>query len=340
MTTSDVLASVVNVSSSSSEMQVRRSGHTVIYDNISSTFVIFGGLMVDEGGYDLGGGGGSGATGHLFSDLEVLETSAPRISRRWTTPSARLGTPQTRYWHTAVVTGRQMIVFGGATGEWPQLGNITDELWVLTLPSVGFANTAQPTWTAGPPGGVAAYGHTATLVGTQMYTIGGLDGNGEFVGSHRMARYDVTVGSWELCNASGTRPNALFGHSASYATEVGAIFVFGGYGSVLQSTGPGTVPTRAFTSHRVLKRNTLWIYSVALNEWRVGSAASGSAGLGRFLHSANIFNGFMIVYGGSTFNHNGPSYEVSRSVHPHPIRAHVLQFHVLLLRGWGAHARN
>jgi len=293
----------VTASSSSSVMGVRRAGHTVDFDSVSESFFVFGGLMMDEGSHQQR----DGTFGHLHSDLEMFTVGSPRTSRRWVTVDAVSGVPKSRYWHSAVLfsTTQQMYIFGGATGEWPQLGNVTNELWVLTLPSV---STQQLTWTEGPSGLVASYGHTSTKVGSRIITIGGLDENGEFVSGNRMSAYDISTASWEYCNASGAVPNALFGHSAAYASDVGAILVFGGYGRPRRAEYSASF-NRSVPFRTVAKRNRLWIYSVHRNEWRIGSPVSTGQGLGRFLHSADIVGDLMIVYGGSTFDHSGPSYE-------------------------------
>ena len=181
----------------------------------------------------------------------------------WQTTSL-LGMPDGRYWHTAVWTGIQMIIWGGEGSDYLNTGgryNPTTDIWVATstigVPSGrkrifnttiwtgtqmivwggvdtlgshptngGRYNPLTDTWVATSTTGVPSgrEDHTAVWTGTEMVVWGGYDGNNR-LGSG--GRYDPSTDTWLATSTTGA-PSARNYHTAVWAgTEM---IIWGGYG--------------------------------------------------------------------------------------------------------------
>jgi N-acetylneuraminic acid mutarotase len=99
------------------------------------------------------------------------------ITDNWT-PTATIGAPSPRFWHTAVWTGEQMVVWGG--------NPLTD--------TGGRYDPVSDSWTATssarPP--AARYNHTAVWTGSEMIVWGGWAGSFTRSGG----RYDPQADRW------------------------------------------------------------------------------------------------------------------------------------------------
>src|SRR6185503_5110428 len=94
----------------------------------------------------------------------ITVTATDQASNTWTEVTS-VGAPSTRYLHTAVWTGSEMIVWGGIESS--------------SLNTGGRYNPANETWTpistTGAPS--ARYYHTAVWTGSEMIVWGGNDGS-------------------------------------------------------------------------------------------------------------------------------------------------------------------
>jgi len=133
-----------------------RGGHTATLSGAS--IVIFGGHYY-----------GGKQKGYMYlNDTYVLDVNA----NKWIKPKIS-GTPPTpRYFHSAVLAGSRIIIFGGK-GEKQA---VFRDLHAL--------DPATMTWYQGPEGSgspSARYGHTCTLVGgSKMLIFGGTDAKNYF----------------------------------------------------------------------------------------------------------------------------------------------------------------
>jgi N-acetylneuraminic acid mutarotase len=127
------------------------------------------------------------------------------------------GAPAGRYWHTAVWTGSEMIVWGGSG-----FGSS------ITLSDGGCYNPQADSWTAVSTNGVPAARifHTAVWTGSEMVVWGGGDGGpGVF---NDGGRYNPTGNSWTAMSITGA-PAARALHTAVWTGTV--MIVWGGAGS-------------------------------------------------------------------------------------------------------------
>lgn len=129
----------------------------------------------------------------------------------WTSMSV-IGAPSGRYWHSAVWTGTEMIVWGGDQ----------DSPGVVPANTGGRYDPATDTWrpmsTAGAPS--ARFQHTAVWTGTKMIVWGGTDS------SASGAQYDPQTDTWSAMSPGD--PDAGYRESAVVWTG-NQMIVWSGY---------------------------------------------------------------------------------------------------------------
>jgi hypothetical protein len=171
--------------------------------------------------------------------------------------------PNARSGHTAVWTGSEMIVWGGADfGE-------------IRLDSGGRYSPATDSWgastaTSGAPS--ARRDHSAVWTGSEMIIWGGFDGSIVATGG----RYDPLTDTWGAPIATAGAPAPRTVHTAVWTGS--DMIVWGGAGSGLLNTGGR--------------------YDPDTDTWGVATATSGAPSA-RVGHSAVWANDQMIVWGGS-----------------------------------------
>src|SRR5262249_29095221 len=203
------------------------------------------------------GGGYSGSsslnTGRRYDPATDTWVATSTVSA----PSARTG-------HTAVWTGTEMIVWGGAGSS-------------IYLNTGGRYDPTTDIWTdTNPLGATARAGHTAVWAGTKMIIWGGGDRFIPF--SSGGSRYDPATDTWAGTSPIGV-PSARYGHTAIWTgTEM---IVWGGtnpsLGGSLNSGGR---------------------YALATNTWAATSRVG--APIGRLGHTAVWTGTEMLVWGGSS----------------------------------------
>jgi N-acetylneuraminic acid mutarotase len=200
--------------------------------------------------------GGQGA-----SPTDYLDTGGryDPVTDTWS-PMSVTGAPSPRYFHTAVWTGTQMIVWGGvATGS--------------PLNTGGRYDPASDTWAALPlsnaPSGRT--GHTAVWTGTQMIIWGGYGGGFLNTGARYLPQFD----SW-LSTSPINPPAGRYFHTAVWTGA--EMIVWGGQDAVAI-------------------RNTGGRYDPAANTWSFTPFTG--APTARYRHTAVWTGTEMIVWGGS-----------------------------------------
>jgi N-acetylneuraminic acid mutarotase len=178
---------------------------------------------------------------------------------------ASSGAPAPRYYHTAVWTGNEMIVWGGAgTSGY--------------LNSGGRYNPVANTWTALPttsaPTGRML--HSAVWTGNEMIVWGGFYYSGGYIYLNDGGRYSPTANSWTALPTTGA-PAARRAHTAVWTGS--EMIVWGGYnGSSYSNDGAR--------------------YSPTANLWT--ALTTSGAPSARNAHTAVWTGGEMIVWGGGS----------------------------------------
>jgi N-acetylneuraminic acid mutarotase len=245
------------------------------------------------------------------------------------TPVNLAGAPFRRYGHSAVWSGTEMIVWGGAYGE----GDITS--FVSSNYNNGArynpgANTWSPIAAAGAP--AARLGHDAVWAGNRMVIWGGSDGTNAPFDSG--ARYFPSANAWSNMTFSG-RPAGRSGHTAIWSGS--EMIVWGGVNGFLRDLGgryhatndvwTATPPTGERSERR--GHTAIWTgnevlvwggfdgerylnaggrYIPSLNSWT--PITTNGAPEGRVLHAAVWTGTEMIVWGGAntSFLNSGARY--------------------------------
>ncbi len=182
------------------------------------------------------------------------------------------GAPSARYSHTAVWTGVEMIIWGGAIGGGPGLN------------SGGRYTPATDSWVATSTAGdcpTPRYDHTAIWTGTEMIVWGGDQYNGGWQYFNTGGRYNPATDSWAATSTGTDCPTARTLHTTIWTGNV--MIVWGGY----------YAPT--YTS-----LNTGGRYNPATDAWAATSTA-GNCPSGRYYPSAVWTGGEMIIWGGGAY---------------------------------------
>jgi N-acetylneuraminic acid mutarotase len=158
------------------------------------------------------------------------------VARSWTLLAA-LGSPSGRYWHTAVWTGQEMIVWGGTHDGTAPLGD-----GAAYDPSAG-------TWTPISANNApeARYSHSAVWTGTEMIVWGGLgcaySANGTTAACSDGGAYDPATHRWRSLATDGA-PRPSSGSQATWADA--KMLVWGGddspVGGVYDPRADGWMP--------------------------------------------------------------------------------------------------
>jgi N-acetylneuraminic acid mutarotase len=188
----------------------------------------------------------------------------------WTATSPA-NAPTARQFHTAVWTGREMIVWGGKGGG-PSHFN-----------TGGRYNPSTDSWTAtsitSAPNARAQ--HTAVWTGSQMIVWGGDNGSVYF---RTGARYNPSTNGWTATSTT----DAPGGRSAHTAVWTGSqMIVWGGF--------DGT-----------FRLNTGGKYNPSTDSWTATS--TNNAPVGREFHTAVWTGSEMIVWGGGSYQNTGGKY--------------------------------
>ena len=202
--------------------------------------------------------GGSDGLGNFHDSGGSLHSDTRTAGLATSTFSA----PSARYFHTAVWTGNEMIVWGG--------GN------PLPLSTGGRYDPDTDTWTpvstaAGAPS--ARLGHTAVWTGSEMIVWGGSDTTNFQDGG----RYDPIANTWAPTSTGANVPAARYFHSAVWTGN--EMIVWGGDESgEFVSTGGRYFP--------------------GSDTWETTSTTAAPAG--RYFHTAVWTDDQMLVWGGES----------------------------------------
>lgn len=315
------------------EMVGPRNQHSMVYRAGADEVWVYGGFDQYDETWD-----------RFRADLEVYSFD----SQSWARVREPLEAPIPRAGHTAVVHADKMLVFGGrvsspspspspggnsSLSKWisPHSGVATNEFWSFDFTDRVWTPLAV-TGTTGVTA-QAVYGHTATIAGDAMHILGGLGRRGELVWQH--LRYDLRRREWQHGSTAGSFPGGLFGHSAVYAPQTDSIYVYGGRGRKSMQDGYIQKTRRFFSYQRFATRDTLWVYSTKDAMWRSNELGPGNnLGAARFLHASAMLDKYMIIYGGSPFQHDGDHrcYDAHMLVYDVECKRWLPQAHPLVTR--------
>jgi len=190
------------------------------------------------------------------------------LTDSWT-PTNPHTAPISRFVHTAVWTGTEMIVWGGGTLVGSQL---------VLLDTGGRYNPLTDSWiaTSTTNAPTARVQHSAVWTGTEMIVWSGISPG---VLNITGGRYNPLTDSWTATSATNA-PAGRIGHTAVWTGA--EMIIWGGY-----DPGPVTV------------LNTGGCYNPMTDSWTATSPANAPAA--RYIHTAVWTGAEMIVWGGFAF---------------------------------------
>jgi N-acetylneuraminic acid mutarotase len=224
-----------------------RQGHTAVWTG--TEMIVWGGCCISNAAMNTGG-------------------RYDPSTDRWTSTNTDSTAPSARENHTAVWTGRDMIIWGGASGPLVNSGGRYDprnDRWDVTN-----ADATAPT---------ARFGHTAVWTGTEMIVWGGTDTLGSL---NSGGRYDPIADGWMATKLDASTPEARAAHTAIWTGR--EMIVWGG-----QRSSP------------VMIFNSGGRYDPQADSWKATNSGGGSPAATRS-HTAVWTGREMIVYGGGTGN--------------------------------------
>lgn len=201
----------------------------------------------------------------IDSVVYKLPEISPDCSDDTWAATATVDAPDARWGHTAIWTGSEMIILGGA---------FTDNVWHF-FNTGGKYDPATDTWTATSTTNapMARWLHTAVWTGVEMIVWGGGD-NTDFLNTG--GTYDPTNDSWEATSTTNA-PAARVHHTAVWTGS--EMIVWGGY------------------NYTNLRMNSGGRYNPATNSWIATSTTNAPEA--RWDHTAEWTGKDMTVWGGT-----------------------------------------
>uniref|UniRef100_A0A669BA32 Attractin like 1 n=1 Tax=Oreochromis niloticus TaxID=8128 RepID=A0A669BA32_ORENI len=202
----------------------------------------------------------------------------------WNTVPINSG-PVPRYGHSLAACQDDIYMFGGKLeAGWE---NVTDELWVFNVPNRTWQRRNP---VVGPPAQAQIYaveGHSAHCVPldsgeTIMLVIFGYSPIYSYISN--VQEYNLRSNMWLVPETKGAIPQGGYGHSSTYDSGSGSIYVHGGY--------------KALPANKYGLVDDLYRYDVNTRTWFI----LRESGFPRYLHSAVLLSGTLLVFGGNTHN--------------------------------------
>ena len=195
-------------------------------------------------------------------------------------PSAGTRAPSERYGHSVVIHNGALFMYGGVMRS----GHVSKELWSFHLETREWRRETPKTGRClgSLCGEIHSAGHTATVVQNRMIVIFGHSPQYGYLDT--VQEYHFGNQEWGIIETRGYPVKGGYGHSAVLDELTNLIFVYGGYVSMSSSVAQLS--------------NNLYSFEHQKAEWTL-LAASPSY---RYLHSATVVGGLMLVFGGNTHN--------------------------------------
>uniref|UniRef100_A0A7N6A1F6 Attractin-like 1b n=1 Tax=Anabas testudineus TaxID=64144 RepID=A0A7N6A1F6_ANATE len=201
----------------------------------------------------------------------------------WNTVPINSG-PVPRYGHSLAAYQDDIYMFGGKleTGS----GNVTDELWVFNIPNRTWqrrnpvvGNTQTQIY--------AVEGHSAHCVLLEsgeviMLVIFGYSPIYSYICN--IQEYYLKANTWVVPETKGAVPQGGYGHSSTYDSVSGSVYIHGGY--------------KALPANKYGLVDDLYRYDVNTRTWFI----LRESGFPRYMHSAVLLSGTLLIFGGNTHN--------------------------------------
>uniref|UniRef100_A0A6Q2YRG6 Attractin-like 1b n=1 Tax=Esox lucius TaxID=8010 RepID=A0A6Q2YRG6_ESOLU len=200
----------------------------------------------------------------------------------WNTMPSNSG-PLPRYGHSLATYQDDIYMFGGKLEA--GTGNVTDELWVFNVAGRSWSQrTGMP-----PPHGqiYAVEGHSAHVATLEsgdpvMVVFFGYSPVYSYISN--VQEYNLKSNTWLVPETKGAVAQGGYGHSSTFDSASSSVYVHGGY--------------KALPANKYGLVDDLYRYQVNTRTWTILQ----ESGFPRYLHSAVLLSGTLLVFGGNTHN--------------------------------------
>ncbi|KAM8938952.1 attractin [Pelodytes ibericus] len=224
--------------------------------------------------------------GYLFNHSNYHMVMAYDLaSQEWLDLNSSVNTVGIRYGHSLAYYKEKLYMYGGKIDS---TGNVTNDVWVFHI--------QNQSWVHIPPktkDHYAVVGHSAHIVTLDDGKVVMLVFFGHcplygYISS--IQQYDLASNTWETVSTEGALVQGGYGHSSVYDEKTRSIYIHGGY--------------KAFTANKFRLADDLYKYEVENHTWSILKDSR----FFRYLHSAIIISGTMLVFGGNTHNDTSMSH--------------------------------
>ncbi|KAK6306803.1 hypothetical protein J4Q44_G00219510 [Coregonus suidteri] len=226
--------------------------------------------------------------GYVFNSSDYQMIQAYNLSsHRWLSLNRSVNAVMGRYGHSLALHEGKIYMYGGKIDS---TGNVTSQLWVFHIQNqtwVSLSARSQDQW--------AVVGHSAHVVppllegGSPVMLV--FFGHCPLYGYvSQVQQYNIAKNTWSAVVTDGALVQGGYGHSSVFDPSSRAIYIHGGY--------------KAFSANKCGLAGDLYKYDVDRSRWTVLK----DSGFFRYLHTAVIVSGTMLVFGGNTHNDTSMSH--------------------------------
>uniref|UniRef100_A0A8C0ZD99 Attractin n=1 Tax=Cyanistes caeruleus TaxID=156563 RepID=A0A8C0ZD99_CYACU len=224
--------------------------------------------------------------GYVFNHSDSQKVLAyDLISEEWLPLNNSVNTVEMRYGHSLALHKDKIYMYGGKIDA---TGNVSSQLWVFHIPSQSWAAVAPKAKEQ-----YAVVGHSAHIVtlhdnSTVMLVLFGHCPLYGYISN--VQEYNLVTNTWSILQTSGALVQGGYGHSSVYDPNTRSIYIHGGY--------------KAFSANKYRLADDLYKYEVDSRMWTILKDSR----FFRYLHTAVIVSGTMLVFGGNTHNDTSMSH--------------------------------
>uniref|UniRef100_A0A6Q2YK72 Attractin-like 1a n=2 Tax=Esox lucius TaxID=8010 RepID=A0A6Q2YK72_ESOLU len=184
--------------------------------------------------------------------------------------------PLQRYGHSLALYQDDIYMYGGKLEAGS--GNVTDELWVFNIPRRIWSQRTPNSPAQDPPYAVEGHSaHMAELANGDVVMVVLFGYSPVYSYVSKVQEYNIRT--WSSSNIFGAVVQGGYGHSSVYDSSSRCVYVHGGY--------------KALPANKYGLVDELYRYEVMIMR---------ESGLARYLHTAVLSGGTLLVFGGNTHN--------------------------------------
>ncbi|CAH2299403.1 attractin isoform X1 [Pelobates cultripes] len=223
--------------------------------------------------------------GYMFNHSNYKMVAAYDLaSQKWLSLNSSVNSVVVRYGHSLALYKDKLYMYGGKIDA---TGNVTNQLWVFHI--------QNQSWTQiqlNAKDQYAVVGHSAHIVTVKNRVVMLVFfGHCPLYGYiSNIQQYDLESNEWVIVSTQGALVQGGYGHSSVYDEKTRSIYIHGGY--------------KAFTANKFRLADDLYAYDVDTSMWSIRKDSR----FFRYLHTAVIISGTMLVFGGNTHNDTSMSH--------------------------------